>query len=61
MNKPLTAADLAELQRMLTENGEGAAEDTQRAGEESQGLGLFVRRSSVSIARQRKRPWPDLS
>lgn len=43
MNKALTPADLAELQRMLTENGVGAAEDIQRAAEESEGLGLFVR------------------
>jgi type I restriction enzyme R subunit len=43
MNKALTAADLAELQRMLAESGVGGAEDIQRAAEESQGLGLFVR------------------
>ncbi|MCP9440168.1 MAG: hypothetical protein NHB36_09805, partial [Nitrospira sp.] len=43
MNKALTTADLAELERMLTENGVGAAEDIQRAAEESEGLGLFVR------------------
>lgn len=51
MNKALTASDLAELQRMLTENGVGAAEDIQRAAEESQGLGLFVR-SLVGLDRQ---------
>ncbi|EQD71377.1 type III restriction enzyme, res subunit, partial [mine drainage metagenome] len=43
MNKPLTAADLAELQRMLADNGVGAADDIRRAAEESHGLGLFVR------------------
>lgn len=43
MNKALTAADLAELQRMLAESGVGAVEDIKRAAEESQGLGLFVR------------------
>lgn len=43
MNKPLTAADLGELERMLVESGVGAAELIQRAAEESQGLGLFVR------------------
>jgi hypothetical protein len=43
MNKALTAADLAELQRILGESGVGAPEDIQRAAEESQGLGLFVR------------------
>lgn len=51
MNKALTTADLAELQRMLTENGVGAAEDIQRAAEESEGLGLFVR-SLVGLDRQ---------
>jgi type I restriction enzyme R subunit len=51
INRPLTAADLAELQRMLTESGVGAAEDIRRAAEESQGLGLFVR-SLVGLDRQ---------
>jgi type I restriction enzyme R subunit len=43
MNKPLTTADLAELERMLVESSVGAAEDIQRAVGESRGLGLFVR------------------
>jgi type I restriction enzyme R subunit len=43
MNKPLTASDLTELERMLAENGVGAAEDIQRAASESKGLGIFVR------------------
>lgn len=51
MNKALTAADLAELQRMLADNGVGAAEDIRRAAEESHGLGLFVR-SLVGLDRQ---------
>ncbi len=51
MNMPLTAADLSELQRMLAHSGVGAAEDLQRAAEESQGLGLFVR-SLVGLDRQ---------
>ena len=51
MNKALTAADLAELQRMLAESGVGGAEDIQRAAEESQGLGLFVR-SMIGLDRQ---------
>ena len=51
MNKALTASDLAELQRMLDESGVGGAEDIQRASEESQGLGLFVR-SLVGLDRQ---------
>jgi type I restriction enzyme R subunit len=51
MNMPLTAADLSELQRMLAHSGVGAAEDIQRAAEESQGLGLFVR-SLVGLDRE---------
>jgi type I restriction enzyme R subunit len=51
MNRPLTVADLAEPQRMLAQNGVGAAEDIQRAADESQGLGLFVR-SLVGLDRQ---------
>jgi len=51
MNKALTAADLAELQRMLAESGIGDAEDIQRATEEARGLGLFVR-SLVGLDRQ---------
>ncbi len=51
MNEALTAADVAELQRMFTENGIGDAEDVQRAAEEAQGLGLFVR-SLVGLDRQ---------
>jgi type I restriction enzyme R subunit len=51
MNRALTADDLAELQRMFTENGVGGTEDLQRAAEEAQGLGLFVR-SLVGLDRQ---------
>jgi type I restriction enzyme R subunit len=43
MNKPLTASDLAELERILKENGVAADEELRKAAEESQGLGLFVR------------------
>jgi type I restriction enzyme R subunit len=43
MNKPLTPADLRELERMLVESGVGAADMVQRAAAESHGLGLFVR------------------
>lgn len=43
MNKPLTATDLGELERILVDSGTGAAEDVKRAAEESHGLGLFVR------------------
>jgi type I restriction enzyme, R subunit len=42
-NRPLTATDLAELERMLAESGIGSPDDVRRAAEESQGLGLFVR------------------
>jgi type I restriction enzyme R subunit len=43
MNKALTAADLAELERMLAESGVGGAQEIARAREEAEGLGLFVR------------------
>jgi len=51
MNRPLTAADLAELERMLVDSGVGAAEYVNRARTESQGLGLFVR-SLVGMDRE---------
>jgi len=51
MNKPLTAADLSELERMLADSGTGGAEDINRAKAESQGLGLFVR-SLVGLDRE---------
>jgi type I restriction enzyme R subunit len=50
-NRPLTASDLAELERMLLENGVGAPEDIERAKTESHGLGLFVR-SLVGMDRE---------
>jgi type I restriction enzyme R subunit len=51
MNKPLTATDLSELERMLAESGAGAREDIERAKVESHGLGLFVR-SMVGMDRE---------
>ena len=51
MNRPLSPSDLVELERMLAENGVGAAEDIQRAAAESRGLGLFVR-TLVGLDRQ---------
>ena len=42
-NQPLTATDLAELERLLVDSGIGTAEDVARAGHEAHGLGLFVR------------------
>jgi type I restriction enzyme, R subunit len=43
MNRPLTASDLAELERILAESGVGNPDDIRRAADASQGLGLFVR------------------
>jgi type I restriction enzyme R subunit len=43
MNKPLTASDLRELERLLAESGFGGPEEIRRAAEEAKGLGLFVR------------------
>lgn len=40
-NKPLTAADLVELEQILRSSG-AKNDDVQRAKDESQGLGLFV-------------------
>ncbi|MHB1298607.1 MAG: DEAD/DEAH box helicase family protein [Gemmatimonadaceae bacterium] len=51
MNRALTAADLAELERVLLESGIAAAEEIGRAKTESQGLGLFVR-SLVGLDRE---------
>ncbi len=50
-NEPLTATDLAELERMLIEAGIGTEDDVQKAKTESCGLGLFVR-SLVGLDRQ---------
>lgn len=50
-NRPLTPADLLELERMLLESGVGAAADIDRAKKEPLGLGLFVR-SLVGLDRQ---------
>lgn len=50
-NRPLTAIDLAELERMLGESGIGGARDLARAKEEARGLGLFVR-SLIGLDRE---------
>jgi type I restriction enzyme, R subunit len=50
-NKQLTASDLSELERILAESGIGETEDINRAKQESQGLGLFVR-SLVGLDRE---------
>jgi type I restriction enzyme R subunit len=51
MNRALTRADLAELERMLGESGIGGPADINRAKETSHGLGLFVR-SLVGLDRE---------
>jgi type I restriction enzyme R subunit len=42
-NKPLSAADLVDLERLLVENGVGAPAAVRQAAETSHGLGIFVR------------------
>ena len=51
MNRPLTAADLAELERMLAESGVGAAGRDPASGRRIARAGLFVR-SLVGLDRQ---------
>ena len=51
MNIALTAADLAELERMLAESKVGRPKDITVAKMESKGLGLFVR-SLVGMDRE---------
>jgi type I restriction enzyme R subunit len=51
MNRPLTASDLAELERMLAASGIGDATDIEHAKEGAEGLGLFVR-SLVGLDRE---------
>ncbi len=51
MNKALTAADLAELERMLAESGAGGADAIELARTACHGLGLFVR-SLVGMDRE---------
>ena len=50
-NEPLTNLDLAELERILAESGVGTSEDVQKAKQESEGLGLFVR-SLIGLDRE---------
>jgi type I restriction enzyme R subunit len=42
-NQPLTPGDLNELQRFLLSHGVGTEQAIQRAGEECNGFGLFIR------------------
>jgi type I restriction enzyme R subunit len=51
MNRALTPADLAELERMLGESGIGSPQDIIQAKQASHGLGLFVR-SLVGLDRE---------
>lgn len=50
-NRPLTPTDLNELEQMLTSSGVASSNDVDRAKEQSQGLGLFVR-SLVGLDRE---------
>jgi type I restriction enzyme R subunit len=43
-NRPITASDIVELQRILVENGVGDASDMERAIEEAGSFGIFIRR-----------------
>jgi len=51
MAQPLTLLDLTELERMLATGGVGAPELIEKAKQESEGLGLFVR-SLVGLDRE---------
>lgn len=42
-NEPLTPEDLADLENMLVQAGIGTTEEIERAAQQEQGLGLFVR------------------
>ncbi len=50
-NRPLTATDVAELERVLAESGVGDTAVIQRAAADAHGLGLFVR-SLVGLDRE---------
>ncbi len=51
MNQPLTPKDLEALERMIVEAGAGTVQDLERARQENQGFGLFVR-SLVGLDRE---------
>ena len=51
MNDSLTQTDLDELERIMIEACIGSSEDIERAKEESNGLGLFVR-SLIGLDRE---------
>lgn len=50
-NLPLTPSDLTELEKMLATSSAGTREDFERAAQEAQGLGLFIR-SLIGLDRQ---------
>lgn len=50
-NRPLTASDLAELERILLESGVGDQDIIEHAKSESEGLGIFVR-SLIGLDRE---------
>ena len=50
-NKQLTSTDLSALEALLLASGAGSAQDVERASEESEGLGLFIR-SLVGLDRE---------
>jgi type I restriction enzyme R subunit len=51
MNEPLTKTDLAELEKVLLENGVGSAAEIDKAKDDNGGLGLFVR-SLIGLDRE---------
>lgn len=51
LNEPLTALDLKELERVLSESGVARPAHLQRAAEENESLGLFVR-SLIGLDRE---------
>jgi len=58
-NRPLTATDLTELERMMMEAGVGSPEELEAAKAASDGLGLFIR-SLVGLDREAaKRAFAD--
>lgn len=58
MNEPLTATDLQELERMLTEGGLAKPDHLTKAKTENNGLGLFVRSWLAWIVERPSRRWP---
>ncbi len=53
-NRQLTQTDLDDLERMLRDSGSGSPEDVERAKQQAEGLGLFIR-GLVGLERQAAR------